>query len=108
MPIKLPLKDGTDWEMPMQYEMVLKETYHDVEKQMKQAYVWLMSNPERRPTQKGVRRFCANWFGKHPELIRQTRPEQVLSVARAENTVVDFEAGKARLQELRKMIKRVA
>jgi len=60
-----PTKDGKAFALPEQFVQELKSTYPriDVEYQLQKARLWLIANPGRQKTRRGMTRFLNNWMG---------------------------------------------
>lgn len=60
-----PTKDGKAFAVPEQFVQELKSTYPriDVEYQLQKARLWLIANPGRQKTSRGMTRFLNNWMG---------------------------------------------
>lgn len=60
----IPLNDGTEWRMPMETYKEFVKLYPnvDVKQQMNAMRGWVISNPTRRKTKTGVKRFINNWL----------------------------------------------
>jgi len=74
--IRLPLKgikdsEDSEWSMPMGFELQLRDTYCNLPEEMAKARMWLIANPQRRPTARGIRRFVVNWMNRDPRLLRR-------------------------------------
>lgn len=62
--IRLPLKDGTEFVLPKDWLDTLAEAYPDVSipEQAAQARAWLESNPQKKKTRRGIKRFFNGWL----------------------------------------------
>lgn len=62
----LPLDDGTNWEVPASFQRELVEVYSgfDLSDEFAKMKAWLIGNPDRRKTKRGVKRFIVNWLNK--------------------------------------------
>ena len=62
---EFPTKDGKAFALPEQFVQELKSTYPriDVEYQLQKARLWLIANPGRQKTRRGMTRFLNNWMG---------------------------------------------
>lgn len=60
----IPLNDGTEWRMPLETYKEFIKLYPnvDVKQQMNAMRGWVISNPTRRKTKTGVKRFINNWL----------------------------------------------
>lgn len=60
-----PTKDGKAFALPEQFVQELKSAYPriDVEYQLQKARLWLIANPGRQKTRRGMTRFLNNWMG---------------------------------------------
>jgi hypothetical protein len=86
MVVRLPLKDGREWQMPPEFEKLLMEQYFDVPTEMRKAMIWLEANPQRRKTLRGIRQFCVNWLNNAGKLRPATAPQNSLSIQRVERS----------------------
>lgn len=61
---EFPTKDGATFTATEQFVEELKSTYPriDVEYQLKKARLWLIANPDRKKTPRGMTRFLNNWM----------------------------------------------
>jgi hypothetical protein len=103
MSIKLPLRDGDDWEMPPSFEMELNDHFMDVQTELSKARLWLLANPHRRKTKRGIRTFCLNWLNRAGK-IRPAIAKPV-SLVRIE-APINREEGREKLAQLRALIHR--
>ena len=62
--VVLPLKDGTLYEVEQTDLIMWKETYFniDVIQQFREMYAWLVSNPSKRKTKRGIKKFINFWL----------------------------------------------
>ena len=64
--ISLPLKDGTLFDVePVFYEMC-KSTYKNVnvEQELKEMCMWLISNESKQKTRRGIKKFINGWLSR--------------------------------------------
>lgn len=83
---QFPLKDGTFFEPEESYVDELKAAHPQlsVEYELRRARLWLISNPGKRKTEKGMKRFLTSWMGRqqaptgniHPIRSRHTGFDQ--------------------------------
>ena len=68
----LPLIDGTSFEVTEQYFNELAGLYLgvDVDEQFRIIKAWLLANPTRRKTRKGIQRFITNWLTRAQDRSR--------------------------------------
>lgn len=64
--IELPLNDGTNYEVSVDDIKQFKELYPatDVEQQLRSMKGWLIGNPTKKKTRKGINRFITNWLSR--------------------------------------------
>ena len=69
----IPLKDGTEYEIEDPYlsELLSVYAYDYIENQLKKMRLWCISNPAKRKTKRGVRRFITTWLGRSNETRQQ-------------------------------------
>lgn len=62
--MQLPLDDGTEWEVPEELMKELSGAYQKegLETELTKMRLWLLSNPDRRKTRRGIKRFVTNWL----------------------------------------------
>jgi len=62
----LPLEDGSRWEVPPQFQQELAEVFPRVAiaDEIAKMKAWLLCNPARRKTRRGIKRFVGNWILK--------------------------------------------
>ena len=60
----LPLDDGTNWELPADFYKELAGAYQKdgLDAELTKMRIWLIGNPSRRKTRRGIKRFVANWL----------------------------------------------
>lgn len=63
---KIPLEDGTEWEVPESYFIECVKNYPDIDikKEFASMRMWSISNPTKKKTRAGVKRFVNNWLSK--------------------------------------------
>lgn len=71
--IALPLNDNTEHEITQEEITELSSLYPavDVMQQLRNMKGWLMSNPSRRKTKKGIKAFITTWLSKEQDKPRQ-------------------------------------
>ena len=64
--MNLPLQDGADWEIPAQFQHELAEVFQRIklDDEFRKMRAWLLCNPGRRKTRRGIKRFIGNWLSK--------------------------------------------
>jgi hypothetical protein len=60
----IPLKDGSEYEVPNEFFRELNLVYYGVDAELGKMRVWCLANPDRRKTKRGVKRFIANWVSR--------------------------------------------
>jgi len=75
--IVLPLKDGTLYQVEEGDLAMWRKTYIavDVTQQFREMYSWLVSNPSKRKTKKGIKRFINNWLSSSKSVVMNTNIE---------------------------------
>lgn len=83
--LEFPTKDGKGYQLDATFCQELKATYPriDVDFQLQKARLWLIANPGRQKTRRGMTRFLNNWMGNqkptaeiHPIQSRHTGFEE--------------------------------
>lgn len=101
--MKLLCRDGSDWPIPADFLMALRETYYNADEQLAKMSIWLSApGNQNRPTKRGMGKFIANWMNKSGQLRPITKP---VSVARVEAVKVDREKGKEWAAVLKGMVR---
>ena len=69
--ITLPLNDKTEYPIPESLVREYEELYPmvNVRRELKQMRAWLLSNPKRRKTRRGILRFVNNWLSKEQDRL---------------------------------------
>lgn len=64
--IILPLKDGTLYEVEEDDFKMWAVTYPsiDIVQQFREMYAWLVSNPSKRKTRRGIKKFINGWLSR--------------------------------------------
>lgn len=75
--IYLPLKDGTEYEITDEYLDSLKSTFSNknVEDELKKMRSWLVSNPPKRKTKTGIKRFINGWLSRETKGYEEIMPK---------------------------------
>ena len=75
----LPLRDGTDFEIPEGLARELYAVYRgiSVEREVQKMRLWLMANERKKKTARGIKRFLINWLNKAQPEIAATLPRCV-------------------------------
>lgn len=98
-------KDGTDWEIPDDFLLALRETYYNADEQLAKMAIWLSApGNQNRPTKRGMGKFIANWMSKSGQLRPITKP---VSIHRAEVVKIDKTKAKEWTALLKGMVGRV-
>lgn len=64
------------WRVPPEFYGMLKRSYQtlDVDHELRKAYAWLMANPGKRKTSRGMTRFLVNWLNRAVDCgVRHTK-----------------------------------
>lgn len=77
--IKLDLIGGEQYEVTDIYVKEMQDLYSgvDVEKELKRMKAWLLNNPTKRKTRKGIRRFINNWLSREQDKGGNYTPTKV-------------------------------
>lgn len=69
--LQFPLKDKTCFEITSEYHDQLKEFFPslNIDPELKKMAAWLDSNPAKRKTQKGIKKFITSWLSKAADKI---------------------------------------
>ena len=99
---KIPLKDGSEFQLPWKLRLELGELYYDVDEQLEAMRLWCLANPNRRKV--NALRFITNWLSRSGKR-RVVGTAQ--SVIRAEAPITDEQRSRnqVHLQNLRDMLK---
>lgn len=76
---KMPLKDGTLFELQDNDLIMFKQVYTaiDVDFELRKMIAWLVSNPSKRKTRRGVMKFINGWLSRaKPEPINQQQSQR--------------------------------
>ena len=67
--IKLPVQGDKIYSIDQEFLAVMYECYPlvDIERELIKMRAWLVANPSRRKTLRGMKRFINNWLSKAPE-----------------------------------------
>jgi len=70
----LPLEDGTTWTVTPQFQQELCAVYEkiNVAQELSKAKGWLLCNPARRKTRRGIKRFIATWLNHAVDAMPKT------------------------------------
>lgn len=76
----LPLKDGTEYEVSETYVEELKAAYpkHDLNEEFNRMRAWLISNPSKQKTGRGIKRFINGWLSRQTMKVsdyEEVKPE---------------------------------
>ena len=65
----LVMKDGKDYAIEREFLATMRDCYPDVDidKELLKMKGWLISNPDRRKTKRGMPRFINNWLSTSPK-----------------------------------------
>ena len=63
---ELPLRDGSNFAVTEEHIARWEKAFPDVEilQTLREQFVWLESNPGRRKTKRGIKRFITGWLNK--------------------------------------------
>ena len=69
----LPLRDGSSYEVPEEFLAELEPLYPavDVPQTVREMKGWLLGNPEKRKTKKGIKRFIVTWLKREQAQITE-------------------------------------
>lgn len=72
----IPLIDGSDWIAPLDYyeECVKNYPNTDVKKEFSKMRMWSLSNPSKKKTKNGVKRFINSWLGREQDRNYMSTP----------------------------------
>jgi hypothetical protein len=106
---KIPLRDGSDYQLPWKLRLELGEIYFDVDEQIELARLWCLANPSRRKIN-GFR-FIVNWLARSGKRRPVGTPQSLVRVAAAdERTDQEKELGRLKAMEavenMKRMLKR--
>lgn len=67
--IVMPLKDGTNIMLKNSFMTELEKTYpfKDINQELQKMRTWLIANPEKQKTRRGISRFVSNWLSQHKD-----------------------------------------
>mgnify|MGYP003669582688 CR=1 FL=1 len=67
--IVMPLKDGTNIMLGNSFMTELEKTYpfKDINQELQKMRTWLIANPEKQKTRRGISRFVSNWLSQHKD-----------------------------------------
>jgi len=87
--ISLPLNDNTDYDITHSLINEYKELYQqvDVIQELRKMKGWLMGNPTKRKTRRGVLRFVTNWLGREQDRRASQKADKTQSYGEIEKTV---------------------
>lgn len=76
--ITLPLNDGTEYAVDVSTVETYEELYPavDVEQQLRSMKGWLMSNPSKRKTRRGITRFINSWLAREQDNVKHSQRYQ--------------------------------
>lgn len=89
---KMPLKDGTLFELQDNDLIMFKQVYTaiDVEFEIKKMIAWLVSNPSKRKTKRGVMKFINGWLSRaKPEPVQHQTQRQHIQTTTLEQRLND-------------------
>jgi hypothetical protein len=66
------------WRVPPEFYGTLKTSYHtvDVDRELRKAYAWLVANPSKRKTARGMSRFLVNWLNRAVDRGNKPPPQR--------------------------------
>ena len=91
----LPCRDGSTWSPDWRYEAFLRSRFTNLGTEWQKMLLWLMSNPNRQKTVRGMKRFVGNWMAGSGIIRRE-----VINPARA-LPPQDRESGRIWLKSIR-------
>jgi len=77
-----PIDNGEAWSLTYKKRDEYKETYGehiDVEHELRKAKQWLVDNPAKRKTGKGMPRFLNSWLGMAEQRVREATVKDSLT-----------------------------
>lgn len=100
----IPLNDGTEWSCPLDVynEYVRLYPAVDVKQAFRDMRAWCLSNPEKRKTRRGVKKFVNNWLSKAQDRGGQRQAIQSKSPAVKNNN--NFERRKYDMDALERLL----
>lgn len=96
----IPLKDGTDYKLPLAFRLELGEHFRDVDDELVKMRLWCLANEHRRKTIRGVRKFIIGWLMRSGKQIPKTVPQSILR-AEVPITPEERERNKERIAQLK-------
>ena len=87
--ISLPLNDNTDYDITQSLINQYKELYQQVDiiQEIRKMKGWLMGNPTKRKTRRGVLRFVTNWLGREQDRRASQKADKSDSYGEIDKTV---------------------
>lgn len=81
----IPIIDGSDWRVPLDYYEECKKNYPsvDVKREFSKMRMWSLSNPNKKKTKNGVKRFINSWLGREQDKYHSN--EQVAQISTSES-----------------------
>jgi hypothetical protein len=85
----IPLKDGTEYLPEEKYIEELKLAYQglDIDQQLRQMRIWCISNPSRRKTKRGIKKFINGWLNRNEKDHKLQARHGVSKATRAGNAI---------------------
>lgn len=102
--IKIPLKDGSDYDLPEDFYRELHALYYGVDSELRKMRVWCLANPEKRKTRRGAKRFVASWCLRALQTRPVETPKSLVEVGAVHSEPREVRA--ERLAELRKALEK--
>lgn len=104
--MKIPLKNGEEFEIPQEWIQEWNELYYDVPRTLADIRIWCLDNPGKRKTRRGFRAFLGRWIRKScTKRPLVARPEATSLRAEAVEPRIDLGEAKKRLQAIKALIK---
>ena len=87
--ISLPLNDNTDYDITQSLINQYKELYQQVDiiQEIRKMKGWLMGNPTKRKTRRGVLRFVTNWLGREQDRRASQKADKTDSYGEMNKTI---------------------
>lgn len=88
----IPLNDGTEWECSVDdYEEYIRlYPAVDVKKAFRDMRAWSLSNPSKRKTHRGIRRFVNSWLAKEQDKTENQRAKKKTSFSNFQERTYDM------------------
>ena len=100
-----PLENGQEWQLPQELEAELHKTYLNVDVELAKARIWLIANPARRKTKRGMGRFLASWLARTGQLRPVAIPYSIRSQDLIHEAPSDRTVARAAMQQIKQMVR---